>query len=426
MSSQNDRFTWSEFKRVVEAKCRRHLTEVEWAFVEELGGFNPEIIESQDVFWDDVDDLVTRLGRVRHRLTPATSQKPATRPAFAGMPPSSEPDPRWELSRDLARERAGDIDWPTAPFFDVTHESKRGAEPIWMHSPRFRYPFGVDVPFPTITIEFDHRISKNTLKSWLDRAYPEMKRSKDKDGRTVEPIIQESRATWNPKTLELIRYVCLEIGGLSWMGRSMTCTGDVSPPLPRETSWRQRWVGWNQTRPKKWRFTSQNAFHKRFLEIERDFTGWPFGLAWFYDPMERMRLGNERERERFDELVTAGDAQAIRLAGRAKQRQEDTRKKQEVFKQWMVDGFGRVGPLMSERNAEFHGPPPTSFSESPALNMAREAKRPIKSQPDEVTHYDDAMRQVLKMAKSDNNDTSGGVGMARRRGESAVPKSKDG
>ena len=296
--------------------------------------------------------------------------------------PHGKPDPRWELTRDLEHvRRASALDAQTPPLFEVSLGSPPTTAPIWMRSPRFHYPFGPDVPVQTITIEFDHRISKNTLKAWLDLAYPEMKRSKDEDGQPLEPIVRESRATWDPKTLDMIRYVCLETGGLPWMGRSAKRVEGDFPRLARRPSWRQRWVGWNATRRPEWRFNSQTSFHKRFLEIERNFTGWPFGLAWFYDPLERMRLGTDEERARFAELLEAEDGHAVKLANRAKQRQESIGKKQWMFKQWIADRFPTGGPLVRERNTEFLGPPPTDLSESPSLNVARQVKRLIEAQP---------------------------------------------
>ena len=165
------------------------------------------------------------------------------------------------------------------------------------------------------------------------------------------------------------------------MGRSAKRVEGDFPRLARRPSWRQRWVGWNATRRPEWRFDSQTSFHKRFLEIERNFTGWPFGLAWFYDPLERMRLGTDEERARFAELLEVEDGHAVKLANRAKQRQESIGKKQWMFKQWIADRFATGGPLVCERNTEFLGSPPTDLSESPSLNVARQVKRLIEAQP---------------------------------------------
>jgi len=222
-------------------------------------------------------------------------------------------DPRWALISRLEREARlllADVDLPGPPFLDPARGCEEGDEPVAMHLPRVHRVHGPDAPRVVLTISFDHRVSKGSLMAWIGRAWPYLRQ---------HGIVRPSRSSWEPRTLDLIQYMCLE-----------TTPG---------TSWRFHWLGWNNTRPAEWRYLNVRAFTSAFKKAEENLTGWKFGLAWFYDPLERMRLGNSDDRRAFSELVEQGDRRAKNLEVRGKERQRKIRDMQDNFERVMTDGF---------------------------------------------------------------------------------------
>lgn len=163
---------------------------------------------------------------------------------------SGSSDPRWQLWKDL-REAAG-----VSP----------GWEPFVM-----RRIMDVSTDNPAllsdrVEISFDCRMSKEGLKSSIEKCWPRLT--------AVEWV--RKRRRMESRAADLIRHVCLE--------------NDPG------TTWKALLAGWKvkyQKRHTQRNYKSEWAFQSDFHRAEQQLTGIEKGLDWFYSPKVRELASDE-------------------------------------------------------------------------------------------------------------------------------------
>ena len=176
-------------------------------------------------------------------------------------------DGRWELLRAL---------------HDRAHGGREPRAPLWVASSRAVGFYVGSGPRPLnewVRVTFDRRLSFRSLVASLRKLWPELRK---------QGAVRQTRP-FDPRTIELLRFVCLEVP---------------------DRSWRERWEQWNATQQVKWRIPTPRAFTSVFHRAERSLTGVPHGLEWFYEPRARLTVDELRA------LVERGDARARALEQR--------------------------------------------------------------------------------------------------------------
>jgi len=210
-------------------------------------------------------------------------------------------DERWDLWREL-QEAAG-ITTKWAPF-TVTRVLDETAGPA--------------LPSERVEISFDARMPRSVLLGRIRAIWPRLAK---------EHWIRGTRRP-EARAVAYVRHVCLE-----------------NPP---DTPWRQLMTSWNAAHP-QWKHRDVRAFRSAFSRAERQLTGEPYGLEWFYSSAAR----NEELRWRlFDEDELAGNNTELRWAQRYLQHQPGQLEQEAA---WMVK-MGRFQRRAQELAAQGRTP----------------------------------------------------------------------
>ena len=149
-------------------------------------------------------------------------------------------DGRWQLWRDLSRERNKANDSPSQTAWvplRLTRVLDLRSRPLACER---------------IEVSVDSRIALSQLHKELDRVWKLLR--EDGWAKRTRPL--------GERALSLLRFVCLD--------------------SHLDASWRQRLDAWNNAYPDL-AFKDVRAFLSAFRRAERDLTGSDYGLAWYYD-----------------------------------------------------------------------------------------------------------------------------------------------
>ena len=175
---------------------------------------------------------------------------------------------RWQLLQEL-----------NAAYHDANPEAFGSRD--WQPLSISRMVLNLDVHPTTsgMTISLDSRISLKALMTELRRVWPHLLEA---------GWIRRSRPL-GPQVLALARFVCLE--------------------ATSGTTWRARMEAWNESHS-RWRYHDVRKFERRFRRAEKELSGKPYGLEWFYEPTARL------DRSDLVHAARTGDRSAARLLDR--------------------------------------------------------------------------------------------------------------
>ena len=137
-----------------------------------------------------------------------------------------------------------------------------------------------------VTLEFDHRFSQRSLVAQIRAMWPVF--VKCGYVRQTRPLL--------PKAIALIRLICIE--------------------LPPGKTWADRMKAWNKKHGRReGRYSDIYPFQRDFRRAERQLSGEPYGLEYFYNV-----AANLSPRE-LDELCDRGDKNALGYRDRRRTRE---------------------------------------------------------------------------------------------------------